>query len=686
MRVRSVAALAVLLVFTGAVSAAPDRDKTTGSNPFGVRRAAPPWQASPRDRAGVPGSQPDQSRPPQRRLPSAARRLLEALRARLPERTATWLATPAADELVEHARELHLLSRNQVPTSRREVAALRRAIVAEELRLAQQADPRNTTALVHHVMRRFARAQGMQAEPLRVLFGFSRMIDVKTAVSAGFMRKMEEALLAQGVNKAELLARINRGRPAGKGPVDRLDDLMVELVREQVAGEGEPKPILVTTRLAREVQQTLSTGQNAVSVREATGGAPAFGSNLAQLFHQVVASFHSSGRLSRRQNDAFEPGVRIVTRESGPEGAAPLAVDPASGKPLSYGPRAKTKVNVIIQSPAGLDFGSFMGERQLTIDGKVYPCRTSAKVGRVVLSTEASFAPTFDPRLTKAELGALGKANDLFVLAGMHYLTSYAPERLARAGQRLRWQLGVMRAANPDLYVHYQYVKAKDPAKEAQVFRALQGRVDSISLNATELWELARNLDRQPLVPGRAPLAMPAQEEPAERKVAERPERIYELARFLLEAMALERVHIHGYEVDLIVTRRGSSERMSREGLAALGGRQLGLNKVVNPSGELRTRKDVWAVLPTLQASSFGAIQRFADGLVAEGRLSRSARDAAVRNGVFQDAKDGTWVSVTPTRQFHGSLPGGLISLGDTIDISTLLRSFRRGEGRHAAP
>jgi hypothetical protein len=122
----------------------------------------------------------------------------------------------------------------------------------------------------------------------------------------------------------------------------------------------------------------------------------------------------------------------------------------------------------------------------------------------------------------------------------------------------------------------------------------------------------------------------------------------------------------------------GSEARLAREGRAAFKERALGVAKVVGASGEIRSRRDLFPMVPTVEADSLAALQRFADYLTHRDRLDARARNRIVRSGRYRGGRDGISVSITPTRQFHSS-EGGLVSLGDTIDITALL-SARLGD------
>src|SRR5690606_26229238 len=95
-----------------------------------------------------------------------------------------------------------------------------------------------------------------------------------------------------------------------------------------------------------------------------------------------------------------------------------------------------------------------------------------------------------------------------------------------QTGAEVRRQLQIMKAANRNLYIHYSYVVPKDARREHELFEYIDGYVDSIDLNATELTNLCRNLHGARLQGKRVSMPKIVFEEGN----AEDPRRIYELA------------------------------------------------------------------------------------------------------------------------------------------------------------
>jgi ADP-dependent phosphofructokinase/glucokinase len=568
-------------------------------------------------------------------------------------------------ELEAHAAQLGI-----APPGRNSLARVRRAIVDRELELARAADPRNHAQLVSRLMQRFDQAQALAPAPLHVLFGFSRMIDAKATLSPHVLSHAAAKLIAGGLRRDALLELIDRG-PAGGGwgVIDRPERLVAAIIRHQLVGEGKSLQLAISAEVGRWLEEVWRDTQT--PLRRSTGGAANFGANLAATLPGVRVTFHSAQAISPEQAERFTPGVRVVTANSGPRGVpASEAADPS----------APTKVNYSLEAPGNLAF-SILGEDRLSVDGQVRRLTTPADDGRIILSTAASYPPVFDPKMGKTGLTALARENDLFVAVGLHYLANYEGAELASTAGRLRWQLGFMKRVNPRLYIHYQYVRARDPKKEWEVFRAVRGRIDSMSLNAVELDDLLANLDGHVLDPSSGPLHIPKLPV-ATRAEIEDPVRMEARGRALLDAMGLERLHLHGFDVDLILVRGGDAERMGREGLAAMKGRQAGVNKVVGESGEIRSPADHFRVLPTLSANGLRAVQRYADHVAARDRLPEAAREAIVVEGRYvpgpqgDSDRDRVAVSITPTRHFHANA-GGLVSLGDTLDITTLVHAIK---------
>jgi ADP-dependent phosphofructokinase/glucokinase len=575
----------------------------------------------------------------------------------------------ARKELVEHARSLGIAAAQKKRFSAAELAALDRAVVAAETNSAIAADPRTTPALVESWMGRFAKAQALHPPKTRVLFGFTRMIDAKLPLSTTLFERLGSS---PRVSRGEL-DRFLVGGPRGRahepsdpvrdekwGLIDTPEKLLAAILRHQVSGEGASLQLQIDENVSRWLRGALE--ESGTEVKRAVGGAAAFGANLAAAFPGVEVSFHSAQPLSVDQARGFGRKVRVVTPGLGGARGARALEAADEGAP--------TKVNYIVELPPGLPL-TLLGARTLAIGSRTLEVKSPSKPSRIILSTNATYPPTFDPRLGEKQIARIARRNDLFVMVGLHYLTGYDAAELDRVGETLRGQLRTLRRANPDLVIHHQYVRAKDPSKEAAAFAKVAGLLDSLSLNATELGELVQNLDGKRLLPGRGPARMPRLPAPG-REAQEDPSRLYRLGSALLRALDLERLHIHGFDVDLVLVRGGSEARLAREGLAAMKGRALGVNKVVGESGEIRSRRDLWKMVPTVKASGVAALQGFADFVAKRDGLDARTRDRIVWSGRYLGGRDGVSVSITPTRQFHSS-DGGLVSLGDTIDITTLL-------------
>jgi hypothetical protein len=567
------------------------------------------------------------------------------------QQLSTPIRRPAQREIVAHARSLGLVNSMETrgagtannKVSSKLTTGLSKAIVSAEVAKAAQIDPRSTPAFTKRWYRRFSRAQDLKPAKQRVLFGFSRLIDAKVKVTPGFA----SALSTHAELDPTTLASARRAgpRPDGTwGVIDSPEKLVAAMEHDKLHGGGASLQLQISPAVSAWLERVIA--QTGTVVSRAVGGAAAYGANLATHFNGTQVSFHSAQTVSPEQARGFVPRVRIVTRESGPRGVS-------SRNPRASDPTSPTKTNYILESVG-----------------------TGRNVGRIILSTEATYPPTFDPSMGKKELGALARANDVFIMVGPHYLTGYEPRQLERTGLRLRWQLREMRRANPDLLVHYQYVRAKDPTKEWRTFRLLDGMIDSLSLNATELGALVENLAGHPIRMNGGTVRLPKLPPATSRDDLEQPARIHQLATALIQGLGIERLHIHAYDVDMILVRGGSAARMHREGQAALKGRQLGINKVVNPSGQVRYRREGWPLIPTLEGQSLGTLHRFADALQTGGKIDQRGRALLVEQGLFMDRSSGISVSVTPTRQFHLD-PGGRVSLGDTFDITTLLHAHR---------
>jgi ADP-dependent phosphofructokinase/glucokinase len=226
------------------------------------------------------------------------------------------------------------------------------------------------------------------------------------------------------------------------------------------------------------------------------------------------------------------------------------------------------------------------------------------------------------------------------------------------------------------LLVHLQYVVPKVHENEHLMLSAMRGRVSSMSLNSVELPGLLGRMSKAGMSAFKGD-ANPHRDE------AESPARILEGAADLKSAMALNRVHIHGGLGDVLVM--DNVKDPERQVLAVLRARQLASMKAANPSGQIRSPADLFALAPIVLGEGLAAVHAFADALAKKfPAINDDARAKIVERWWYKDPATSTHYFFVPSRGIHDA-SGGTISLGDTIDSGALIYGMETTRSRQWA-
>jgi ADP-dependent phosphofructokinase/glucokinase len=425
-------------------------------------------------------------------------------------------------------------------------------------------------------------------------------------------------------------------------------ELVASLVRQVALGGGASRQLGISPELSRWLDDTLRAA--GFSPKKAMGGAGAFAANLAAALG-VDAKFFSAGKVPSAIAERFAPGVQLVDKAG------------AAHAPDEHADEAPARVNL------SLEYGK--GEA-LALFGKTTALVNGAEVSlvpggnsRVIVGALAKDVRPGLQGVDDATLRKLAQRSDVFFFVGAHYLTqaSSADAAAAEAGELAR-ALRVMKQQNPALVIHAQYVVPKVFEHEPAVWGALKGAIDSLALNVVEA---APFVDA--LVDGGQLL----------RSLGD-PAHMLEGALAIADGMALSRVHLHGLEGDLVISRQGApgAKDPERQTLALLKARQLAANKAANDSGEIKTAEDIFPVVPSVRGTGLAALHRFADALQERYGLTVEERDRVVERWWWKNPADGTVIHFVPSRGIHDRT-GGTISLGDTIDAGGLMFAI---EGR----
>jgi ADP-dependent phosphofructokinase/glucokinase len=548
----------------------------------------------------------------------------------------------AARELEKHAAELGVPLTGDVA----------KAIQAAEVALGQKADHRVSSADMERAVKWSEQAAKLEPARQNALFGFTRVVDAKLHDTHAKLDVLSRAVVASGVTEAQLWKAIDEGPGGGeivwktpKTPVE----LVASIVRQMVIAGGASRQLAITPELAKWLDDTL--GAAGEELKRAMGGAGAFAANIGSAIG-VTSSFYSTEEVPKAIVDRFADGVKIVDGK----GNAHLKGEFVSDAPA--------RTNIAAEYSGGQKI-TILGKDVAKVNGKAVDLVTGGS-GRVILGTQAKdIKPGFDG-VDEASLKKIAKANDMFFFVGAHYLTQGTAVDAKAAAEKLARDLDVMKAANPSLLRHAQYVVPKVPENETVVLVALKGHVDSLALNSVEAAPLMDALhdagmtkfDIDPNIP---------------REAAEDPAQMLDGAFALKGAMSLQRVHFHGLEGDLVVAsgKAPGAKDPEKQKLALLRARQLASMKAANDSGEIKSRSDVFDMVASVRGTGLAAVHRFADAVQQKYGLSDVERSKVAERWWFQDPVSGDVMHFVPSRGIHDRT-GGTVSLGDTIDSGAL--------------
>jgi hypothetical protein len=568
-----------------------------------------------------------------------------------PERPAFagWTAT-SYRELAGHCALLGIDHTGPDVLSRLRDAELERAVATD---LEGGRVPRVKAIEMDRAVARAAAAERLVPRPQVNLFGFTRLIDARFTLDPETIAHLADRVQETG---ADLLGAIDRGPGDGatawKRPENEVE-LVASLTRHLALGGGGSLQLRLSHPLAHWLEDSLRGFST--SFAEAIGGAGGFSGNVASVFPNVTANFFSLEDVPRRLGKRFGAGVNGVD---------------LNGDVVDFEKRItdaeEPRVNYAAEYPIG-PF-SVLGHSKLMMNGVERELMVEGR-GRMILGTPGTQRATFGG-MPRAALEKIARAHDMFFMVGTHYHTEAGE---GAQSEELASQLSVMKAANPKLFVHLQYVVPKVAENEHAMLEQMRGRVDSMSLNAVEVAGLLGRMSRAGMSDWRG-------DEHPVRDEAEKPATVLDGADALKKGMRLSRVHVHGSLGDVVIVDRVKDPE--RQVLALLRARQVASMKAANETGEITSPADVFRLAPIVEGRGLAAVHDFADAISEKfGPLSAKEHAKIVERWWWRDPNSGEYYFFVPSRGIHDS-SGGTISLGDTIDVTALVFGMETEKAR----
>jgi ADP-dependent phosphofructokinase/glucokinase len=521
------------------------------------------------------------------------------------------------------------------------------ALIEAELAVAQKLEPRVTRQMMALAVVRQVQAQGLVPERQAHLFAFTRHRDAKFKLTPALLDALARRVVEEEGSEEPLWEAISRGPAAVQTEAvvwekpQSLLELVASLVRQVVLKGGHSEALSLTRAQESALRAALEH-----LPQEAMGGAAGFCANVAAVQPNVTARLFTQEPLPTSLLARVGEQVEVVSQDGEP--TAKSALPDVDGE---------VKTNYSAQYEPQERF-TLLGRETVLLKGQPTALRIE-RGSRVLLRTDGDLQPGFGDTSPEV-LAKLAREHDLLFTVGPHYFTGEAPEKCLELAQAYGRSLDLMKAANPELLVHHEYVKPRIAEHEPLLMGELAGRTDSVSLNSVELHALCARLHAAEL--GRAAKGTEQPEHPAA---------MLDGAQALGEALAAERVHVHGWDGDTLVRQQPTDPE--RQVLSLMKGRQLAAMKSANPSGEIVEVADHFVLAPVVSGGGLAAQVWFADELRERLGLDPAQWAAAALLGYHQQA--GITYLFAASRGIHDKT-GGTVSAGDTMDWGALGYGF----------
>lgn len=382
--------------------------------------------------------------------------------------------------------------------------------------------------------------------------------------------------------------------------------------------------------VVREDESIVTWWEEVFDEREESMGGQA-GIIANQMAALGARSFVYSPMLSPKQASLFLPGVLWPAREGG--SIAPVEAR-AAGRPGD-----PTREPWVFEYRKGERFR--FPDREFTT-----PRANRAIITTGVQGPERRFHDDVSPALEE-----LGQAVDVGFMAGYHQCGSNPDDPTAVRAylSACAAELGRLKARNPRLKLHVEYVPAKVREMELECYQTLGAQVDSFGINETEIRAVLARFGEPELA--------------AELERAERAYALYKGALVLLDLLGVERVHVHNLGYYVVVLKKPYPVPAEKVRDACLFASAVNARKA--QKGGYVSIDDVPAAgeLP-LSESGFEQLRTFAEEALAG--KGKDAVDRFLAEGIVEE--EDHFAVVTPAHVVPN--PVVTVGMGDTISSS----------------
>ncbi|HHV54236.1 MAG TPA: hypothetical protein GXX55_02115 [Firmicutes bacterium] len=341
--------------------------------------------------------------------------------------------------------------------------------------------------------------------------------------------------------------------------------------------------------------------------------------------------------LSPKQARLFHPDVRTpVISDTGELELVPAAAAARAG--------IGTKINWILEYGKGLVF--HFGEETVT----------TPRANRVILASRPREAVMGFPPQLRPFLTDLAACMDVAFMAGYHYASHELPdgrsfaEYLADSVADLR----ALKAGNPQLRIHLEYVPMQDPELERKMLLGVGREISSFGINENEIRRVLREFGYE--------------EEARRVEEAESAYTLYRGALALAGELGLDRIQVHNLGYYVLVLRKPYPVPAEEVRNACLYGSCVNALKA-RDGGYVRGDCVYQAAEIPLSDIGFTNLETLARDL----GLSGQAQEAFLAQGILEE-EDHILVAV-PAHVVPN--PVSTVGMGDTISSSSYARELQ---------